>query len=241
MCFCVTEISSVRWAAFVVFITLLPACGTIGQPRGDRAPASMGDMPEFPWPVPKPSTRIDIFESFLPATATVQLKDVANKIERAFDAVGYVERSYYRVPKGFALASRLEQIYPDGSPVEGNARWSVRIPPPMKFSLPDYLKALFAAPQGRYRIIVFVVTSEPVWPGPNPPTREEAEPWVASGLNKLPAVIGNLPYTPDYKTSALVYEFERGPGDEEPVLRFPTDIPGRVHLEKSGLWQALRS
>jgi hypothetical protein len=37
----------------------------------------------------------------------------------------------------------------------------------------------------------------------------------------------------------LIYEFERRSDQTEAQMRTPSDMPGRVHLEKTGLWQAL--
>ena len=94
--------------------------------------------------------------------ANLHLADVANELERAFNSAGYVERSYYAVPQGFAIAARLEMINPDGSPVAEANRWSASIAPPKVFSLSSYLQALLGATPGEYRVVVFIVTAVPV-------------------------------------------------------------------------------
>ena len=73
------------------------------------------------------------------------LGEVARHLEGALSGVGYGERSYYTVPGGFALATRLEQITPDGTPKPDPQRWSTALPEQPVFSLGDYLRALFAA------------------------------------------------------------------------------------------------
>lgn len=59
---------------------------------------------EFPWPPPTPSTSAKIPSEFLLnyGTATL-LKDIAKKLERAFNETGYSDISYHLVPDGFAL------------------------------------------------------------------------------------------------------------------------------------------
>ena len=48
-----------------------------------------------------------------------------------------------------------------------------------------------------------------------------------------------MAYNPRHYTTALIYEFERRADRPDALTRTPSDSPGRVHLEKAGLWQAL--
>ena len=57
------------------------------------------------------------------------------------------------------MASRIEQITPDGAPAAD--RWSLEVAPIGEHTLQGYFKALFYARPGRYRVIVFVVTNHP--------------------------------------------------------------------------------
>ena len=45
-------------------------------------------------------------------------------LRAALEQAGYVEYGYYRVPEGFAIATRLERIYPDGQSLPAPARRS---------------------------------------------------------------------------------------------------------------------
>jgi hypothetical protein len=67
----------------------------------------------------------------------------------------------------------------------------------------------------------------------------DAREWVVGGGLRLPQSIACQPYSAEYYASALIYEFVRRNEREEGQIRTPSDVPGRVHLEKGGLWQAL--
>jgi hypothetical protein len=159
-------------------------------------------------------------------------------LENAFDAAGYGELSYYRIPGGFALVSRLEQIRADGTPIDPPARWAVESPT-VREGFIDHIRALFNAPPGFYRVIVFTVTDLDFAAGELAPTSSEARNWISMGSLRLPETVGRLPYTQSHYTTALIYEFERRADQSDAHMRVPSDSPGRVHLEKAGLWQAL--
>ncbi|MBI2313731.1 MAG: hypothetical protein HYU77_14620 [Betaproteobacteria bacterium] len=202
-------------------------------------PAAAGEIRAFPWPPPQASAFAVIPTSMLSAKAEPKLKDVAQRLERAFDAGGYAERSYYSIPGGFAVVSRIELIRADGAP-EAAGRWSLRSPVLTRFSLTEYLKALFSAKVGRYRIIAFLATDASLQPDPSKkPTSEGAADWVSQGSPTLPAAIGNLPFTQEHNVTALIYEFERRTPDHEAELKQPSPLPGKGHLEKAGIWTAL--
>lgn len=57
------------------------------------------------------------YRAWLLASHRPQLGHVAESLAGALEKVGYSERSYFSVPGGFALATKLEQIYPDGRPM----------------------------------------------------------------------------------------------------------------------------
>ena len=101
------------------------------------------------------------------------------------------------------------------------------------------MRALFNAPPGHYRVIVFVVTDQDFAAAPRTAPEAEARAWVSGGGLRLPASIAALPFTSTHYASALIYEFERRSEREPADVRVPSATPGRVHLEKGGLWQAL--
>ncbi len=68
-------------------------------------------FPEFPWP-PESSATVVLPSAFLAKAVRRHLENVDQILASALAACGYYDRSYYAVPSGFALATRLEQINP---------------------------------------------------------------------------------------------------------------------------------
>ena len=193
-------------------------------------------IPAFAWPPPKASAFVS-----LPLNADLKLAtlgDAAARLEQALDAAGYGERSFYTVPDGFALTARLEQIAEDGRPLAPPKRW-VLSTGFEKFSLKNYLQALFHAAPGRYRLIAFVVTTKPFRQQNEPVSLETAKAWLWEGLNVLPEDVSVSPYTHAHKSTALIYEFSKRSGGDGVVLSDPSDLTGALHLERSSLRAAL--
>jgi hypothetical protein len=196
------------------------------------------DLPTFEWPPPRPSARVEVPRQLL-AAGPLLLGDVAERLEEALREAGYGDRSYYAVPGGFALVAELEQIEEDGSPRSGDERWSVKVPARPTFSLAEYLRALFTSARGRFRIIVFAVTSEPIRHAQEGAEFEVATDWLLSGNSKLPPSVGSLGYGSTHSCTALIYEFERSEAVHETILTNPSAVSGQIHLAKAGIWAAL--
>jgi len=209
-------------------------------PPAPPPPPDQQDIPEFPWPPPKSSAMSLVAAGRLRAHRQLHtLADVAKTLEEAMDSCGYAERSYYRVPRGFALVSRIEQIKTDGTPKEGADRWSLKVTPSKVFDLASLFRAIFTANAGHYRIVVFVVTSKSFSESESTVEREDAVRWLHHGMQSLPLSIGNLPFTSRHTCTALIYEFEQATPNHTPEFMDPSNITGRMHLEKSGLWKEL--
>jgi hypothetical protein len=203
-------------------------------------PPEHEDYPKFPWPPPKSSALSLIGAEKLRAYGQLHiLGDVAKTLEAAMDSCGYAERKYYWVPKGFAIVSRIEQIELDGAPKEGKDRWSINIAPPKIFSPASLLKAIFAANTGHFRIVVFVVTCQSFTESDSTVEKQEAVQWLHRGMQSLPASIGDLPYTASYTCTALIYEFVQATPNHAAQFVDPSNITGRMHLEKARLWEVL--
>ncbi|GAK49553.1 hypothetical protein U14_00776 [Candidatus Moduliflexus flocculans] len=198
------------------------------------------EIPEFPWPPPKASAQATVPTNLLVRSGRpTLLKDVAKRLEDGLLYAGYEENSYFYIPRGFALVTRVEQFYPDGRSKEGAKRWADTLPPQTSFSLASYLKALFTAEKGYYRIIVFLVTSVPVRQSSQEISRDDANAWLNRGANMLPPSIGSLQFSKDHTCVALVYEFEQMSRDHEPAFKSPSLILGRMHLQQSRIWEGL--
>jgi hypothetical protein len=217
-----------------------PGEAPIPTPTPTSAPPESG-IPEFPWPPPRASATEVIPSKLLKAkTGATSLRDVERRIRQVLGENGYSEASFYAVPDGFALVTRLEQINDDGTPKEGPQRWSLEVPRLSEFSFSAYLRALFLAPPGYFRVIVFIVTPHPIVQSEAKVTPKEAGHWLTAGADRLPESLGTLDFSREaYLCTALVYEFNRRTESDEPAILDPGNIPGRIHLLKAGLWEAL--
>lgn len=190
--------------------------------------------PDFPWPPPTPSA-LQPLPSPLGQLGFLTLGQVADWITQSLDQRSYFDRSYHAVPNGFALVTRLERINDDGTPFAGTDRWPTDLTAE-GFSLARYLQALFAAPEGRYRVLVFVVTPELVTPSGEQPTERYMLGLLSGGADRLPVSVRDAPLTPDHTCVALIYEFERRGLQGQPALLVPGYLTGRDHLVAAGLW-----
>jgi hypothetical protein len=208
-----------------------------GLEVGEGAPPPEPEIPEFPFPPPQASAFDSVPRELVVAgKARPKLKDVDAALSAAFAKCGYGEKSFYAVPDGFAMASRLEQINADGS--FGANRWSLATAAMTSFSIESYLRALFQAREGHFRVVVFVVTNHPFQQTEAKVSSDEAKNWVKKGLSELPKKIGDRDFTDDYVCTALIYEFKTLGGGQAQFVE-PSEITGHTHLEKSGLLSAL--
>jgi len=203
------------------------------------APAATTAIPAFPWPPPASSAEHQIRNTWVTKGDRTTLSDVAQKLESALEDADYETWRYSSVPRGFALATQLEQIGPDGTPRSGKERFRTDLPSLADMTFVEFLKALAKAPPGYYRVIVFVVTNTPFSRSDSTPTEQEAQRWLHVGLNQLPKSIGVMPYSDDYRTTALVYEFRKASKNSAATFVPKSPESGKIHLEKAGIWDAL--
>lgn len=198
------------------------------------------EIPKFPWPPPKPSAWAALSTLAMNRNSGGgTLQGLADFLESALEKAGYSERSYYSVPDGFALVSRIEQISDTGEPKPGYDRWSLDVKPPHVFSVRSYVNALFSTHPGRFRVIALIVTTHPVSADSVGATYQGSKDWLWSGANRLPSSIAQLRYSQDYSCLAYVYEFERPAGDGAALQKQPGTLDGKQHLEKAMLWHLL--
>jgi hypothetical protein len=187
------------------------------------------------WPPPDPSALASIPSAFFQNDST--LADVASHLAKALSTAGYSKLSYFYAPYGFAAVTGIEQINDDGSPLATAHRWFAE--PAIDFSLAAYLRLLLAAPVGRYRAIIFLVTTESFGPSGIVVTRSELARLMSSGGFMLPDLYRTVSFrSPPYEVDALIYEF-RGRAGSEPVLVNPSAITGSQHLAKARILAAL--
>src|SRR5262249_38596515 len=117
-----------------------------------------------------------------------RLREIVATITLALEFNGYVERSFLRTEAGgVALVTRLERINDDGSSAVGHNRWSVgQRHPASTYELASFLRGLFYADPGRYRVIVFILQDLPFSQSSQSITEKDARAWLRGGANILP-------------------------------------------------------
>ncbi len=207
---------------------------------GDAAPppprnaVTPDPLPRFPWPPPKASATSDVSRRLLEDSKT--LGDVDAKLVEALDKAGYGERSYYWIPGGYALATRIERMDDDGAPHKPD-RWNLNPSLMRNFDLVVFLKALVSAPVGRYRVFVFTVTSQAYKSDTAEPSYETAVKWAGSGASALTPEIAQQPYTKEHAVKARIYEFEKSGGKGRQMD--PSALSGADHIARSGIQSAM--
>jgi len=200
------------------------------------------DMPAFPWPAPKATATLDVPRQLIIGnTNAPTFGSVAERIASALDHAGYGERSYYALADGhgIAIATQLEQINDDGTPVVGVARFerASASPSTEQFSLTSYVKALFSTKGRRFRIIVFTLSGGVAQDG-KAPSEDIAASWPANGEAHLPQHYALIPFTNQVKCTALVYEFEKK--DFADASFVPSGkLNAMSHLTNAGIWTSL--
>ncbi len=198
-------------------------------------------MPQFPWPPPSATAVLPLPDSLVAVPGRDSLGAVFDNLRVALTRVDVGWWSVYAIgPNGFAVVTRMEAIEADGRPKPGAERWSgLSAQETPRFSgIGDYLKALFSARPGFYRVIVFAVTDRPsgqTADGHGLRARE-AEVLVAGGSDQLPAAMRRVPLGADGRCIALIYEFER-PSESDTARFVPNAAIGALqHLTLAGLW-----
>ena len=196
-------------------------------------------IPAFPWPPPAASASEVLPRTMLEQRAALStLGNLNNELVSALQTTGYFEKSYYSVPRGFALATRLERISDDGSSEAPPGRWSAEPPHMTHFSISAYVHSLFSANAGHYRVVVFIVTDAPFAETGAAVTVSDVQKWPTGGANTLPAQIASSTFEQTTVCTSLIYEFESSAGNA-PVFVQPGRLDAHTHLVKSGLWAAL--
>lgn len=196
-------------------------------------------IPAFPWPPPRASARTTIPSSLLNSQGSqTQLYDVAARLQKAFNEAGYGELSWYSVEGGFAMVSRMEQFSTDGTPLPEPDRFSSEIAEPR--TLGERLREVFSARQGRFRVVVFIVTSQPVRQDIRRRlSREEAIELLAEGADRVPEEIGREVFSSAHQCTALIYEFEQRTPDHNAEFVHSSRLDANVHLRRGGILPAL--
>ena len=200
-------------------------------------PADSATMISFPWPPPAFSCQSVLDPKLLKGAK--KLKDVDQLLSTALESLHYDDKTYYFIPGGFALVSRIEQINEQGESLPPPARWSVETASQKELSWKEYIRRLFFTTQGYFRIIVFVVTDRPFAASDDKVSREVAMDWVLHGMNVLPAKIGGMSLSASSNCTALIYEYQK-PESGKPILHIPGRLTGFDHIKHSKILDVLQ-
>jgi peptidoglycan hydrolase-like protein with peptidoglycan-binding domain len=199
-------------------------------PDEPDVPPELG-LPDFPWPPPAPSASYVLPDNLLAGRKTLQ--EATDAIVSALEHTGYVERSFYRTkPGGIALVTHLERIKSDGSPAEPDRWAAVAGNYSSSADLMNFLRGLFFAQTGHYRLIVFIMQDTPFIPSAQAMAEPAARALVRQGANVLPAETGKRPFAGNHCT-ALIYEFSSDGKNVEFLAESP--LTGKEHLDKAGV------
>ncbi len=197
-------------------------------------------VPGLSWPLPAPSARLVLPRETGAWAQQRRFKvgDIAARVQSALAAAGYSEVSFYNVPDGFVIVTRLEQIERDGTAKSGAERWNVEAPGQDDSFFLKVLKGMAGATSGNYRLFIFVVSTDDRAPTAAEPSYGDAKLWFLRGSAALTAETASRPVTAGHRMSVLVYEFE-AITRQKVLARAPGLLTCEAHLVKAGLWDGL--
>ena len=107
------------------------------------------------------------------------------------------------------------------------------------FDIYAYVKALFTAQTGYFRVIAFVITTSPFAAGATTADAATLQRWTATGNNALPPGVRALKYSDDYFVTALIYEFSKVRGARDVQSDVPSEVSAEDHLTASRILVSL--
>lgn len=198
------------------------------------------DYPAFPFPPPKASTFEVIPKTFLEKSNEKVSIDflISNKLLPALKDAGY-EYSFYLIKdSGIAIVTRLEKINSDGTP-EANGDRYLTGTQSQHFGMLDYIKSLFIAKPGYYRVIVFMISPYFIVQSNSEITKAQADSLFTAGADRPLERIISYEFSDRYECTALIYQFVK-PNEEDPAKELqPSQLTCQTHLEKAGIWMNL--
>lgn len=204
--------------------------------RFDRIGTRGADLPAFPWPPPKWTSRFVLPRGLVVNERPESLGAYYDRLRSALQRARIEEWSVYAVGSdGFAIVSRMESIQSDGTPQPGGRRWSTERTPGARDSFWQYLQSLFRAEAGRYRVIAFVMTPLAVTAAADAPSRQLMDEMLRLGAAELPRSLRNR-VVDSVHCEALIYEFLRSTEDDRARLVESSELLPTQHLAAAGLW-----
>lgn len=190
------------------------------------------------WEIPKPSYDFliqneQLYRIFSPSSKT--LGQVGERMARRLDDQGYGGHlSYFKIDGGFAIVTDVEQITSDGGTHADNIRWAAALASPRWFSL-DFFRSLLFARQGYFRVMALTVSNKSLGINHRGLSLEEARHWEwlgGSAADFLTWDVAKKPFSNDYFSTILIYEFEVVENREPKISRA---LGREMHLKNSGI------
>jgi hypothetical protein len=196
--------------------------------------------PAFPWYPPPPSAKVVLSEEGDYFKNSKSYGDICNQLNKALNENKY-EKTYFSVPRGFAVVTKLEVINDDGSSRKEPERFDINYTSIRKsISLSEYIKALFWGKTGYYRTIVFIVTDLPFQYSAQAISDVQMKSLINSGVDWLSDEFKATKLTPSHKVTALIYEFQIKDPDTKPSFCDPSRLSAKTHLEMSKIIAKLK-
>jgi hypothetical protein len=193
---------------------------------------SVQSLKQFPLPYPRPSAVLPLKPAeFSSLNYFYQIDSV---LSHALTSCRYDAKQYYYIDGGgFALVTQMEQIDKKGKSLSPPARWQATINGDLNNVL-DYIKALFSAPSGNYRVLVFIISNQDISGQKESISQKDAEAWLANGYNSLPLSLKKNPLSDSTTCTLLIYHYTKMPGIAGSEI-FPDNITGQMHYDNSQL------
>lgn len=189
-------------------------------------------MPNFPWPPPNCFQRKTLVKNL--SAKAHNFRDIDDRLQRALDAEGYFQRSYYQTPGGFALVTQMEQFDEDGS-IKKRFRWT-NYPVQDDFNdVWEYFKSLIMPTPGRFRVFVFVVTDQAYPISERRISALGVQSLAAGGFSQMPSAYSQTEITSSHYLEVLIYEFEAPQSTKKCTEKCPAFLDVQTHLLQSRL------
>ena len=180
-------------------------------PPGALAPKTGARVFALPPPRPTDYTNLAL-GLFRSGTERLTYGDIDDRLGDALQRAGYPPRSYYATCGGFAMVTRVERVRSDGRPFAEPRRFvsmAGTYSTVEDFTIAGIIRALTSVAEGRFRVLVFLVTDQPVgWAGWQM-TPDVGQALPDGGTANLPGPIAAAPAPDDLHVKALVYEFRK--------------------------------
>lgn len=189
-------------------------------PPGALAPKTGSRV--FALPPPRPTDYTNLAPGlFRTGTQRLTYGDIDDRLSDALQRAGYPPRSYYVTCGGFAMVTRVERMRTDGRPFAEPRRFvsmTGTYSTIEDFTIAGIIRALTSVAEGRFRVLVFLVTDQTVGWADREMTPDEGRALTGGGTANLPHATATAPAPDDLRVKALVYEF-RKTGDRVEFVR----------------------